>query len=278
MRNQGGHFGVIRTVALFIICVIPIPLHACSACAYASADYSYPAYWWGGAFLIWYLALSSASKIYGIPLGRLTLGRTFANTAVILALFWLAPQAIFLFAIMATISWFRTLFVSYRSLPPGQQNALAVMRLTPVLVMIVLIASSSYHERQRAHMRTADWFNRWPGTELTRRLTQQLNAQGAAALPEWRDIVARSSTHDTVRAAKALAKWGTPAHDVPLLISLLGRLETKEYNEWFIPDVGASLVSMTGFDLGTTAPANQWEQRWAAATATSSTLRLVKPI
>jgi hypothetical protein len=107
----------------------------------------------------------------------------------------------------------------------------------------------------------------WDGTGLARGAVRELKKREPHSLPDYREIVRRTSGFNASDAAQRLAVIGDPAIDAPLAIDLLERIAKWDTNSYLTKEIELSLRTMTGLELPESTSAAVWKRAWKERTA-----------
>jgi hypothetical protein len=128
--------------------------------------------------------------------------------------------------------------------------------------LALALAAGAYLEAQARRMDEVDIMIKWGATPVGFKIRQDIMKRGADALPEYRKMVREGDSFVLSTGAGALAEWGDPATDVPLLLEAYERADTYDRTE-----VEEALRELTYLYLPQDSTPERWREALAARSA-----------
>lgn len=128
---------------------------------------------------------------------------------------------------------------------------------TAALILLVVFSLFSRIERT-----TADYVLQWQLTGPGSAMLGRLCSRGPEALSDLRVIAVNAHPTSAARVAPAIARFGMPVRDVPVLIESYAHAVGDSYAE---PIIEKALRELSGIDLPQGSTPQEWSKHWKAA-------------
>ncbi len=255
------------TLWCFLILLFsPTVAEACGVCGAAMAEYCLPPFWaWTAVSMLWFLATSTVfffneAEVENVPSLAWAIGIVVFSVVAGALLF--GPLLLLALSIHSVVVFLASIFVPTtkvwdRPLKRG-------LRILGGLVIGVCLALAFYSAHLRSERSDAEFIITWDGTGFVDLVISKLDRSGASALPELRMLLEHGLGRTATEASKAIARFGDPSTDVPLLIAALERTRSQS-GSFYARDIEASLRALSGLDLPDETPIQSWNEQWAAS-------------
>jgi hypothetical protein len=217
------------TVAALVCLILPTPAQACGQCCFAMADMVLPPIGlWCLLAASWFVASAVVASRHRVTLPLQPRLLPALGLSLIAALFgspFVGPFVLLPLALppaLGLASALKPTDVTPRLAEPARRAIRRVGAVHGALALVLLGALV----QTLATRAGVDVMLRWPYTPPMMARLHQLEQQGASALPQWRELVDRSTSGLLVaESVEQLAALGDPVVDVPRIERALDRLQ-----------------------------------------------------
>lgn len=231
-----------RTIIIFLSCLFVFGYadesRACGACMAALFDQVLPpALTWSLFVAAWYLLVSAVVTFHDESIwGVLSLWKAvlLVLLLVVIGMMMIGPFGIMLLFLPVPAVVQAGSLEGKKIENSGFAKAMKAVNWISLVLFLGLIGYSGYIQKTRSN---SDYILKWESTYPSNSLLEKLGWQGEENLPDLRIIVEKGGFSSASIAAQALANFGDPALDLPLVDQKRERCDIdpscKRYREKF---------------------------------------------